>query len=334
MGEQKLTREELIDYFKDVFELESQLYTYNRIDKKYVDELSHVGIPNILSLQYMQYGRFVSAEHIEESYVPVISGCFLDKTPKPEWKQTKEFREVMKTKKVVKFKHFMKLLKITIIFALIILFLAFFLFGTKALPSLCIFGAFPYLICIILTICSYSYEEDSKILSRKLATYYAKCVAHESELIAQSEMPLRIHIEKEHNELVIKPQKEVRRLLDKIYSKNIIFPKYRNLAAIAQIYEYLVSGRCTELEGPDGAYNLYESELRQNIIINKLDEIIKQLETLNDTMSTMCSAIQTTNRLLGNISQTLGRIETNTALSAYNTQCIANNTNIANRYYY
>lgn len=85
-------------------------------------------------------------------------------------------------------------------------------------------------------------------------------------------------------------------------------------------------------EGPNGAYNLYESELRQNIIINKLAEIITQLERLNYTMGTVCAAIQESNYLLNNISSTLGRIEANTALTAYNSQCIAHNTRIANTY--
>ena len=58
-------------------------------------------------------------------------------------------------------------------------------------------------------------------------------------------------------------RKELERALQirsDLYSCNVIFSKYRTLPAIASILEYLESGRCEALSGPDGAYNLYESE--------------------------------------------------------------------------
>ena len=50
--------------------------------------------------------------------------------------------------------------------------------------------------------------------------------------------------------------------LQKIYDKNIIFPKYRNLTMVCSLYEYICAGRFTELEGPNGAYNCLETEIR------------------------------------------------------------------------
>lgn len=138
----------------------------------------------------------------------------------------------------------------------------------------------------------------------------------------------------ELHDSMVSPYNEVVHLLGHVYEKNIVHPKYRNLVAISQIYEYIDTGRCTELEGPDGAYNLYESELRQDRIIEQLDVIITQLDRLNNTMGYVASAINQSNNLLNNISNSLYRIEANTALTAYNTQCIANNTKIANRYGY
>lgn len=114
--------------------------------------------------------------------------------------------------------------------------------------------------------------------------------------------------------------------LQSLYNMNVLFPKYRNLIAVSQIYEYIASGRCTELEGPNGAYNLYESELRQNNIISKLDVIINQLELIQQTQSMLYSAIQQSNRLLENISQ-------NTAIIAFNSQITADNSEIVKRYY-
>lgn len=68
--------------------------------------------------------------------------------------------------------------------------------------------------------------------------------------------------------------------LQEYYSADIIFPKYRSLPALTMMYEYLTTGRCTELAGPNGAYNLYESELRQNTIISQLNVVISQLEQI------------------------------------------------------
>ena len=42
---------------------------------------------------------------------------------------------------------------------------------------------------------------------------------------------------------------ETQQLLKKLYELDYIFPKYRNFVAICSIYEYFVSGRCTEYEG-------------------------------------------------------------------------------------
>jgi len=159
-------------------------------------------------------------------------------------------------------------------------------------------------------------------LDEVLPKYAQQCQDAINSINSQITNNIQIHEDKTYD------------LLQQIYSMNLIHPKYRNFVAIAQILEYFDTGRCTELGGPNGAYNLYEQELRQNIIIDKLDQIINQLDSLNRTMGYIASAITQTNRLLEDISSSLGHIEANTALTAYNTQCIAYNTELANRYNY
>ncbi len=68
--------------------------------------------------------------------------------------------------------------------------------------------------------------------------------------------------------------------LNKAYALNVIFPKYRNRNCIAMLNEYVQSGRCTTLEGHEGAYNLLESEIRMNSIISRLDTVISQLSNI------------------------------------------------------
>lgn len=85
---------------------------------------------------------------------------------------------------------------------------------------------------------------------------------------------------------------ESEEVLDKLYAMNVLHPKYRNLTAASIILEYLETGRCSELTGHEGAYNLYESELRQNLIIAKLDVVIQKLDELKATMYRCCTAIE------------------------------------------
>ena len=70
--------------------------------------------------------------------------------------------------------------------------------------------------------------------------------------------------------------------LTRAYNKNIIYDKYRNLIAISTMSEYFETGRCDSLGGPNGAYNLFEQEIRQNIIINNLNDILVKLDTIKN----------------------------------------------------
>ena len=60
----------------------------------------------------------------------------------------------------------------------------------------------------------------------------------------------------------------------------VIHPKYLNFVAIASLSEYLDTGRCNTLEGADGAYNIYENEIRSNRVIEQLDQVITSLERI------------------------------------------------------
>lgn len=98
------------------------------------------------------------------------------------------------------------------------------------------------------------------------------------------------------------PLAESKELLERLYNKDVIFPKYRNMIAMCTIYEYFASGRVSTLEGPDGAYNLYESELRQNLIINKLENIVTQLEQIKQNQYMLYHELSKTNEILRGIS--------------------------------
>ena len=107
-----------------------------------------------------------------------------------------------------------------------------------------------------------------------------------------------------------------------LYEEGIIYSKYRNLVAVSTIYEYLASGRCDRLEGPNGAYNLYEMELRQNIVIGQLSTITENLEQIKENQHTLYYEIQSANY---NSASMLSSIRDAVKFSAYQTAAIAKN---------
>lgn len=96
--------------------------------------------------------------------------------------------------------------------------------------------------------------------------------------------------------------------LQVIYDKNIIFPKYRNLVMTCSLYEYICAGRCSELEGHEGAYNILETEIRLDKIITQLSRIIVQLGAIQQNQFMLYSAIQESNQRSSQILESTNRM--------------------------
>lgn len=105
--------------------------------------------------------------------------------------------------------------------------------------------------------------------------------------------------------------------LQALYDENVVYPKYRNMVAMTTINEYLMSGRCSELEGPNGAYNLYEMELRQNIIINQLSNIVNNLEQIRNSQFLLYRELMKANDTVEQICYELRKLNTTAKLDAY-----------------
>jgi len=99
--------------------------------------------------------------------------------------------------------------------------------------------------------------------------------------------------------------------LEALYALDILFGKYRYFVAVASICEYFQSGRCDSLEGHEGAYNLYENELRQNIIIGQLSKVIKELQQIRNAQYLLYEAINASNQIQQNIAIELNNINRN-----------------------
>jgi len=126
---------------------------------------------------------------------------------------------------------------------------------------------------------------------------------------------------------------QTKQALDKLYSADIIHPQYRNIIAIASFYQYIDTGRCTTLDGHEGAYNLYESERQMNMIVSKLDTIIERLDEMQSNQYMLYNTINTANnkidRLTHNSQLALSYASAtaaNSEIMAYNIQVAAQNT--------
>ena len=129
---------------------------------------------------------------------------------------------------------------------------------------------------------------------------------------------------------------ESQQRLNEIYGYNILFPDYRNICAVSSIYGYLQKGRTCSLAfneqtGDQGAYNIYEYEMRMNLIITNTQEILNRLDEIsvnqyelaeglrkaNSRIDLLCSSV---NRHIKNTSQSLSEMQRCQSIIAYNTE--------------
>ena len=103
---------------------------------------------------------------------------------------------------------------------------------------------------------------------------------------------------------MVPPLEQTKAILQQYYDLDVIHPKYRNLPAVSTICEYFQTGRCTELTGPNGAYNLYESELRQNLIINHIENVISNLEQVKANQYYLYMELNKANKTISSIAST------------------------------
>lgn len=166
------------------------------------------------------------------------------------------------------------------------------------------------------------YKKAEKEYSRKLQECNRqRTLANEEYEYAKAKYQEEIlRYENERNTAIQKHNSALSALenaLQALYGGDVVFSKYRNLVAITAINEYLLSGRCYSLEGPDGAYNLYEMELRQNIVIGQLSSIISNLEQIRSNQYSLYEQLTHSNALVENIIQELRDIHSDTQLTAY-----------------
>lgn len=111
--------------------------------------------------------------------------------------------------------------------------------------------------------------------------------------------------------------------LQKLYKKNLVAPKYHNFNAMASFYEYLSTGRCLAIFGPDGVIDTYEDDIRIGIVIRTLSDIREIVADTNVKTGYLCDQARIANLQLANMNSNLSAIKVSTAATAANTAMIS-----------
>ncbi len=184
-------------------------------------------------------------------------------------------------------------------------FLTVFIIGTVAFTLFCVLAPFLF---------SGSGNQPNKTKPEPTSKYYLEQKAIYEKIVDERNAELaKAHGELDYctmTEQEIAPlEARAREELKAHYEKNLIHPKYQNFLAVAQIYDYLDTGRCDRLEGPEGAYNIFEFELRMNTIISDLRVIQQKLDEVIEIQYSICSALRGISATLGAMSSQLDSIQ-------------------------
>ena len=136
------------------------------------------------------------------------------------------------------------------------------------------------------------------------------------------------------------PHQQSLDIREKLYARNVMYPKYQNLPALTSIYEYFITGRCEELIGPHGAYNMYEDEMRKDTVISQLNTVIANLEQIKQNQYMLYQQVKTIQKTASVIGNELAQIRGYTAaltelsaMNAYYNAVSARNSRIMTAYH-
>lgn len=191
-----------------------------------------------------------------------------------------------------------------------------------------------WVICILIgfIIDMFCAAEEQKTYKFNLF-YYNRNIAADEARVAD-EMQEKDFLEQERNK-VDSMIDSLKKDLAEAYSCGIIYGTYQNFCAVSSFYEYLASGVCESLDGPDGAMRLYRNEVLQGRIIESLDEIIGSLNEIKMNQATLFDAIERGNIISEKLfdetvrlSQQNDQIIHNTAIDAHNSAVMKNDMNM------
>lgn len=131
------------------------------------------------------------------------------------------------------------------------------------------------------------------------------------------------------------------KVLDQLYSLNIIYPKYRYLEACGTFLEYLLSGRAPSLEavpGYSGAYTLFEEDLFRGLIVDKLDRILENQKILiqgqreiADKVNELIDSVENIQKKMNGMEKDIQKISHAEGVNTFYNMITAYNTSVIRR---
>jgi predicted transcriptional regulator len=134
--------------------------------------------------------------------------------------------------------------------------------------------------------------------------------AHRNQCLVHNHFAYRANSEIGEAQRLLKiKQVQLAGVLISLYEMDVVHKKYRNWIAVTSFCEYLEAGRCYDLmsdEGAlNGAYNIYEDDLKTKTITDRLDVIIKQLQIIQNTQHKMYLELIRVNENLDGLKATI-----------------------------
>lgn len=189
---------------------------------------------------------------------------------------------------------------------------------------------FTIIFCVI--VCIYENKDVKESNQRKHAEFTSQ--REQLKRKNKSNELIRNQLFNERNQ-IYQRLNQTEQILERLYAFNILYPKYRGLIPVCSIYEYLCSGRCSTLEGHEGAYNIYETELRFERITNQLDAVLDKLDEIAATQKMLYDTVVDANRTTKKVYDSMNkmvesnqRIEDNVTISNYHLEVTQRNTEI------
>lgn len=212
--------------------------------------------------------------------------------------------------------------------------------GVIGIPIFCMAIGF------ILLIASYFYRAKAmKIwtqqakLDEKVRNDVIEQNAHQKEVYSKQLTEWKNSKQRILNSMV-EPFEKTNDIRNQLYAQGLIYQKYLNLPALTSIYEYFITGRCDDLTGPHGAYNMYEDEVRKDTVISQLNAVIENLDQIKQNQYMLYQQVKSIQQTTGAVLQELSQIKGYTiamteltALTAYYTALNERNSRIMTYYH-
>ena len=141
------------------------------------------------------------------------------------------------------------------------------------------------------------YEEEQEELERNTLEALRKDREDYISLISDHENEKsrleNINLKELTDEIAANEQMEsdIKDTLETYYSTHVLDPEYQDLVPVTTMYGYFKDNRCQELTGHNGAYSLYEKELKAQTITGDLEEVLNRTNNLADAQKDILSQV-------------------------------------------